>query len=333
MGGVFMKLQIIFLFSCVLFSGCGDGNKNPMDPQQIALLDAPILRLESIGDGEVSLFWSAVSSDYELKYRVFRSSENGDDADPILDLISGNRFVDRGLEYTTEYTYFVAAVDQFGRLGGRSNIVSGQPFNNRTPESPINLRTVAHNIPLLNKLDISLDWDENSEADLVGYRVYRSEIEQIVPSEENLLVEVVDARYIDQSVEVGVTYYYTVTAVDKGAKESSMSRVSSDSPLNLPFLVVPVKGELVDNPVVFRWNPVANATGYRVIVTTSPTSGEISEMEITTDTSAVFLGRLISKNRRIELEPGKIYYWKLIASSQNSILENSVSSINSFKIR
>ena len=84
---------------------------------------------------------------------------------------------------------------------------------------------------------------------------------------------------------------------------------------------------------MFRWNPVANATGYRVIVTTSPTSGEISEMEITTDTSAVFLGRLISNNRRIELEPGKIYYWKLVASSQNSILENSVSSINSFKIR
>ena len=59
----------------------------------------------------------------------------------------------------------------------------------------------------------------------------------------------------------------------------------------------------------------------------------LAAIAITTDTSAVFLGRLISKNRRIELEPGKIYYWKLVASSQNSILENSVSSINSFKIR
>ncbi len=328
-----MKSQIVFLIVCILNVSCGNEKKSPVDPKGISLLEAPILIIESIGDGEVSLSWSAVSSDYNLLYRVFRSSENQEDAKPVSDSISATAFTDRGLEYTTEYSYRVAAVDQFGRLGEWSNTVSGQPFNNRTPESPVKLRAVAHNIPLLNRLDISLDWDENGEADLVGYRVYRSNVEQIDPIEENLLVEVIDPLYIDQSVEVGTTYFYAVTAVDRGAKESPISSVASDSPLSLPSLVAPIEGVLSDTPVVFRWNPVPKATGYRVIVTTSPTSGEISEMDITSDTTATYLGRLLSKKQRIELEPGLIYYWKVVASSQSSGVENTVSTITNFKVR
>ncbi|MEE3233172.1 MAG: fibronectin type III domain-containing protein [Candidatus Latescibacterota bacterium] len=328
-----MKSQIVFLIVCILNVGCGDDKKSPIDSHEVSLLEAPILRLESIGDGEVRLLWSAVSSDYDLLYKVFRSSEDGEDATPISDSISGTEFTDRGLEYTTEYSYRVAAVDKFGRFGEWSNTVSGQPFNNRTPESPLKLRAVAHNIPLIGKLDISLDWDENSEADLVGYRVYRSQVEQVNPTAKNLLVEVVDARYVDQTVEVGETYFYAITAVDRGAKESPMSSVASDSPLNLPSLVSPIEGALIETPVVFRWNSVPKATGYRVVVTTSPTSGEISEIELTPDTTVAFVGRLLSKNQRMELESGAIYYWKVIASTQNTGVENTVSSITNFKVR
>ena len=329
-----MKCQILFVFVCILNFSCGDEKKTPNDPRQFSLLAAPILRLESIGDGEVSLFWSTVSADYDLLYRVSRSSDNDPKFFEESDSISGTEFIDRGLEYTTEYSYRVAAVDQFGRLGEWSNTVSGQPFNNRTPESPVKLRAFAHNIPLLNQLDISLDWDENAEADLVGYRVYRSTVEEIVPTEENLLVEVVDARYVDQTVEVGTTYFYVVTAVDRGDKESQISFVASDTPLRLPSLVAPIEGVLTKTPVVFRWNPVPKATGYRVIVTTSPTSGEISEMELTPalNTTAIFMGRLLSGKQRIELESGKIYYWKVIGSTHSSGVENTVSSISSFKV-
>ena len=329
-----MKGQILFVFVCILTFSCGDEKKTPNDPRQFSLLAAPILRLESIGDGEVSLFWSTVSADYDLLYRVSRSSDNDPNFFEESDSISGTEFIDRGLEYTTEYSYRVAAVDQFGRLGEWSNTVSGQPFNNRTPESPVKLRAFAHNIPLLNQLDISLDWDENAEADLVGYRVYRSTVKEIVPTEENLLVEVVDAKHVDQTVEVGTTYFYVVTAVDRGDKESQISFVASDTPLGLPSLVAPIEGVLTKTPVVFRWNPVPKATGYRVIVTTSPTSGEISEMELTPalNTTAIFMGRLLSGKQRIELESGKIYYWKVIGSTHSSGVENTVSSISSFKV-
>ena len=112
-----------------------------------------------------------------------------------------------------------------------------------------------------------------------------------------------------------------------------MSFVASDTPLTLPSLAAPIEGVLTETPVIFRWNPVPKATGYRVIVTTSPTSGEISEMELIPDTTAIFMGRLLSGKQRIALESGKIYYWKVIGSTQSSGIENTVSSISSFKVR
>ena len=50
-----MKSQIVFLIVCILNVSCGNEKKSPVDPKEISLLEAPILIIESIGDGEVSL--------------------------------------------------------------------------------------------------------------------------------------------------------------------------------------------------------------------------------------------------------------------------------------
>jgi hypothetical protein len=68
-------------------------------------------------------------------------------------------------------------------------------------------------------LEVDLSWGINSEADLAGYRVYRSEQESekgTLSTSELLL----SPAYRDTSVQAGHRYWYRVTAVDRSGNES-----------------------------------------------------------------------------------------------------------------
>ena len=312
-------------------SSCSGSEKSAAGPDEGSQPEAPVLRVTQIGDGEIQLSWGAIADEGDVIYVVYRSAAG----EPVaaVDSTFRTQFGDRGLQYEVEYTYYVAAVDNFGREGARSNAVSGQPFNNLAPLAPTSLRAIAHNIEIFDQLEIALDWDANSEADLLGYRVYRSTEEVFAPTAEALHAEVEAARYIDRAIEVGRVYYYQVTAYDRGGKESAGSVAASDVALPVVRLAAPIDGELASPQAAFAWHPVPNALSYRVIVTTSPTSGEISEMDLTADTTAVFKGRALSGGQQAKLETGRIYYWKVIASTREEGVENSVSAVEDFKVR
>jgi hypothetical protein len=331
--GAYMRVVIGVLCVVVTWGlvGCGGDSKSAAGPEGAVIPEAPVLRVTQIGDGEVQLNWGAVADEGDVIYVVYRSAE-GATAAPV-DSTFRTQFGDRGLEYAVEYTYYVTAVDDFGREGPRSNSVSGQPFNNLAPLAPTTLRAVAHNIQIFQQLEIALDWDANGEADLVGYRVYRAPDRAFLPASTQMLAEVETPRYIDRAIEVGTVYYYRVTAFDRGQKESAASTEASDVALPIPELVEPVQGALASSQASFVWRAVPEALSYRVVVTTSPTSGEISDMALTTDTTAVFSGRALTGGQQSMLESGRIYYWKVIASTREGGIENSVSAVEDFKVR
>ena|GEM_PF-5883335 len=69
---------------------------------------------------------------------------------------------------------------------------------------------------------ISLDWADNSEADLAGYNVYRS----LNPGRDYHRVTrspVTDSEYVDAGVTNCVAYHYVVTAIDEFGYESAYS--------------------------------------------------------------------------------------------------------------
>jgi len=73
---------------------------------------------------------------------------------------------------------------------------------------------------------VTLDWDDNIEADLSHYIVYRGvetgvlwPMSVYVPS----IAEILTSTYVDTSVQTDSTYYYAVTAVDNDDNESSES--------------------------------------------------------------------------------------------------------------
>ncbi len=69
---------------------------------------------------------------------------------------------------------------------------------------------------------VALSWDENSEPDLAGYNVYRSQIPGGPYTRINGSV-LVDTSYSDSAVSNGTTYYYVVTAEDTSSNESVYS--------------------------------------------------------------------------------------------------------------
>ena len=308
--------------------GCGSDNSSGPDegPDRTPPPSPEELRVEKIGDGEVWISWTPVAEE-GVAYVVFRAA--ADSATVAVDTTFGTRFEDRQLVYDVEYTYFVAAVDVSGNLSTPSNSVSGQPFNTLSPLAPTGLRATAHNIFILDQLDIVLDWTANGEADMAFYRVYRHTAEDFAVGPENLLTEVEAPRFVDTEIEVGTVYHYRVAAVDVGGKESAPSRRVADAALALPTLLGPVDGELAPAVPVFSWEAVREARVYRVVVTSSPTGGELSDMPLTAGNTAVFVAR----DEDVVLQSGQIYYWKVIASTREDGLENAVSRVESFKVR
>lgn len=69
---------------------------------------------------------------------------------------------------------------------------------------------------------IRLEWNQNTEIDLSGYNVYRSQTSGGSFSKINPLVVSTDF-YSDPNVTPLITYYYVVTAVDTSGNESGMS--------------------------------------------------------------------------------------------------------------
>ena len=329
-----MKRLKAFSVLCALLGSwhCGgDGGSGPVLIQNVGPPAPPAqLRVDKIGDGEVWLNWQAAGEEGDLLYIVYRAV--ADSGAAALDSTFRTSFQDRGLEYDLEYTYYVTALNIAGGESAPSNSVSGQPFNNLAPLAPTAVRAVAHHSEILDQLDIVLDWDENQEADLVGYRVYRSTEEAFAADESLLHSEVTRARFVDEEISVGTVYYYLVTAVDRGGKESAVSERVTDVALPLVQLVAPVTGEITSSQPTFIWHTLPEALSYRVVVTTDPGSGEVSDMPLTADTTAVFVGR-VQDGSAIALASGEEYWWKVVASTKEGGVENSVSKVESFKIR
>lgn len=81
---------------------------------------------------------------------------------------------------------------------------------------------------------VLLDWNDNSEADVNGYNVYRSTTSGsgYVNINDTLLT---DSNYVDNdgNLVLGTTYYYVVTAVDNNDYESDYSSEASGIPADL----------------------------------------------------------------------------------------------------
>jgi large repetitive protein len=156
------------------------------------------------------------------------------------------------------YSYKATAVDYYGFESQPSDEAKTSVGDVVPPSPPQNLRATALGS------NIALNWDRNSETDVVGYNVYRKGAAQVW-AKLNAAV-VVDNIYSDNNLANG-SYTYRVTAVDSVGNESLPSNEASaqigvelpQPPNNLTVTVVTGGGSLN-----IAWDHPGSPAGYNL---------------------------------------------------------------------
>lgn len=136
-----------------------------------------------------------------------------------------NEYHDTQFEFGKTYAYTVrSAVTAGGRTleSADSAPVVVTPRDTFPPAVPSGLVVEVLPSSAPGAYFASLSWNISTEADLAGYRVYRSDGQDAKPqllTPELLL----SPAYRDMSVQAGHRYSYTVTAVDRAGNESAAS--------------------------------------------------------------------------------------------------------------
>jgi len=99
---------------------------------------------------------------------------------------------------------------------GRINIYKALQSSDTTPPAiPTGLNAVSGTV---GDTCVELTWDANTEPDIAGYNLYRSE-NDVNYSKMNTAT-ITGTSYSDTNVVAGTQYYYKLTALDIGNNES-----------------------------------------------------------------------------------------------------------------
>ena len=166
------------------------------------------------GNGNsLALSWSANLEPDLSGYNIYIGTSTGvyDSAYSTSDTVS----ILTGL---TEGTTYYIGVSAYDYNGNESIIVERNATPFLLPLSPSGF------IATPKWLQVELSWNANNEFDLMGYNIYRSEIEGELGNKQNASVYT-DTVYVDNNAANGVYYYYTIKAVDNQLNESENNTI------------------------------------------------------------------------------------------------------------
>jgi predicted phage tail protein len=193
-----------------------------------------------IKENAVVLRWQAPPANVDnttpanlLGYNVYRSeSSQSQPAQEPLNArpVNATTFADQTFRFGEEYVYVVRAVSL--GTGGEpveslnSNSVTVRPVDIFPPATPGRVTAVGSATPPR----MNIFFPTNTEKDLAGYNIYRSEDPNLPKPWAKLNRNLLDrTTYQDDAVQAGKKYFYYVTAVDNAGNESQPSEVGSDT--------------------------------------------------------------------------------------------------------
>jgi hypothetical protein len=154
------------------------------------------------------LTWSPNTEPDLVGYNIFVGTSSGV-YDSTFSTVDTVYIIDGLIEGTT---YFVG-ISAYDIDGNESIIVEKNAAPLFLPLPPSGFTA----LPLWHQVE--LNWNANLEFDLIGYNIYRSDIEGELGDKQNSSIYA-DTIYVDISATNGVYYYYTVKAVDNQLNES-----------------------------------------------------------------------------------------------------------------
>ncbi|MFC1563512.1 kelch repeat-containing protein [candidate division KSB1 bacterium] len=180
----------------------------------------------------IDLSWDANTEPDLTDYIIYRSLVNDfspSSSDSIAIVSSPTvTYRDSGLVIDSTYYYKIAAIDTAYNYSGFSTQDFGTVVDTTPPNAPQNV-TAADGPD-----NVLLEWDQNTEADLLKYTIYRSITPGFSPAPGDSLYTAAstDSAFTDTSAAVGITYYYRISASDSLNQESSFSNEASATPFD-----------------------------------------------------------------------------------------------------
>ncbi|RKX70714.1 hypothetical protein DRP43_03120 [candidate division TA06 bacterium] len=181
------------------------------------------IHIQDQGDGSrLAVDWSANSEVDIIGYYVYWGLNSGNYQDSnfvstLTDTISGL------LEDSTYYIT-VRAIDDDGHLSIISNEFTGVPSIEPSIPKGFSAIPINHGIKLI--------WEDNTEPDFDGYRLYKRLNSE--PGYDSLnIIPFADTVYIDSPLIGSNKYYYTIRAIDTDGNVSDMSEEVYSRPITL----------------------------------------------------------------------------------------------------
>ncbi len=201
--------------------------------------------------------------------------------------------------------------------------------DNIPPDSPTGLTAIA-----LNPTQISLDWNDNIEMDVIKYRVYRSVVENFDPQISNLIGQCTTSQCLDENLTPLTTYYYKVTAVDYGNNEGTYSEEANARTLTPDDIPPAAPQNIIATPISayqinLKWNDNIENDFLKYRVYRSLIDGFIPSVD------NLVVETISSSYSDQRLNPETTYYYKVSAvdsSGNESPLSEQVSATTQARI-
>ena len=199
--------------------------------------EAPNTLTSTITEQAINLKWIEPQKNVDgttpvniLGYNIYRFSDKLENAKPLNQTpVTEATFADKTFEFNKQYSYFVRTVS----LGKNSELVESLA-SNTVEVSPKDI--FAPNPPTAITIAaapnvLSIFFAVNLEKDIDGYRIYRSNDENLPRENWTLLTtELLKTNtFQDKTVESGKTYFYYLVAVDKAGNVSRISEIVSET--------------------------------------------------------------------------------------------------------
>lgn len=231
-----------FVYAIEVLNSYGktSGPSNQVEVPAAPALPAPAdLKAQASGDG-IHLSWTPASDIPELPgirflYRLYRQEDThppvvAGEVPAAADAASS--FIDSSFEWGKTYGYWIAIVTLISPSQGAAQQVEGEDSLPITlvardvfpPATPSGLQAVFSGPG--QKPFIDLVWAPDTETDLAGYNLYRSEGEGDVQKLNSLPLK--SPAFRDDNVVPGHEYHYFVSAVDIRGNESPRSEQAEE---------------------------------------------------------------------------------------------------------
>ena len=259
----------------------------------------------------ITVRWTA-SDDEDLDfYDIYRSLLESSGFEQINDVPvhkTFSEYADNNVIEDITYYYRIKSTDVAGNESNFSDFVTGNRIDRVPPSQPsfldFELDTTA--------VTVTVNWDLNTDLDIVEYRIYRATLEDTIP----ILIATADSdtdTYLDDNVEQNIYYDYYISAYDDDGNESALSdrtRIIIDD-IVAPEMPENFTATFDSSSITLSWDDSSadDLAGYQIYRSSSE-DGTYTRQNINTLTESSYIDT--------DVERTGTYYYKVLAQDTDA---------------